>query len=143
MVVQRSVCGPPSTRPPRQQSSIPRAECLSDGSLLGAVSSQPADHFISHYRPLSDLTRFPQLYAALTYNMCILLPSCQENPRSCLSCQRTVQEPRHCANGAALARLVSLISYVSLQALGESVRYLSKKLRYLITKKEGVGETIR
>lgn len=78
VVVQRSVGGPPSTCLPCQQSSIPRAECLSDGSLLG---SQPADHFISHYRPLSDLTRFPQLYAALTYNMCILLPSCQENPR--------------------------------------------------------------
>lgn len=40
--------------------------------------------------------------------MCILLPSCQENPRSCPS---TV--PR-----AALARLVSLISHVSPQALG-------------------------
>lgn len=115
VVVQRSVGGPPSTRPPRQQSSIPRAERLSDGSLLG---SQPADHFISHYRPLSDLTRFPQLYAALTYNMCILLPSCQENPRSCPSRQRTVQALRRCANVTALARLVSLISHVSLQALG-------------------------
>lgn len=100
---------------PRQQSSIPRAECLSDGSLLG---SQPADHFISHYRPLSDLTRFPQLYAALAYNMCILLPSCQENPRSCPSRQRAVRVRRRCADVAALARLVSFISHVSLRALG-------------------------
>lgn len=72
VVVQRSVSRPPSTRLPRQQSSVPRAECLSDASLFGAVGSQPADHFISHYRPLSDLTRFLQLYAALTYNMCVV-----------------------------------------------------------------------
>lgn len=101
-VVQRSVGGPPSTRPPRQQSSIPRAERLSEGSLLSAVGWQPADHFIPHYRLLSDLTRFPQLYAALAYNMCILLPSCQENPRSCPS---TVQEPRWHASLASLATL--------------------------------------
>lgn len=117
-VVQRSVGGPPSTRPPRQQSSIPRAERLSDGSLLSAVGRQPADHFIPHYRLLSDLTRFPQLYAALAYNMCILLPSCQENPRSCPS---TVQEPRWHASLASLATLAPRL-------WGEAADHLSKKL---------------
>lgn len=117
-MVQRSVGGPPSTRPPRQQSSIPRAERLSDGSLLSAVGWQPADNFIPHYRLLSDLTRFPQLYAALAYDMCILLPSCQENPRSCPS---TVQEPRQHASLASLATLAPRL-------WGEAVDHLSKKL---------------
>lgn len=103
---------------PRQQSSIPRAQRLSDGSLLSAVGWQPADHFIPHYRLLSDLTRFPRLYAALAYDMCIPLPSCQENPRSCPS---TVQEPRWHASLASLATLAPRL-------WGKAADHVSKKV---------------
>lgn len=70
--------------------SCPSASWSSDSFLTPcqwshSAHSQPANNFIPHYQSLSDLTPFPQLYTALTHNMCIPLLWCQENPRSCLS----------------------------------------------------------
>lgn len=100
----------------RRQSSTPEL-----GAYLMALRSARGSFHSHTMGPLSDLTRFPQLHATLTCNMCIPLPSCQEDPRSCPSRRRSgpaalTQQRWH----ASLASLAALAPRLREESCGAS-----------------------